>query len=202
MKFYGSFGDVEIPSDFFVRETARDAGKNLLFPARQPYLAVNRRASEQLVSLLDKVLEKVVLGLDHNGVILRNLVANEAMLGEQSGRLASQKTAIRSGLDVKMDGTRIFLIQEEDIAGGVRTGSKQWMRMFTFVDAFQVRPLGTQVPDCLFFTGLGERPKQVHVKGEGRHIESNTDSFFVTKFLKGLRNPVVDQSDFNCQGGP
>lgn len=157
MKFYGSFGDVEIPSDFFVRKTARDAGKNLLFPACQPYLAVNGHASEQLVGLLDKVLEKVVFGLDHNGVILGNLVANQAMLGEQSGRLTSQKTAIRSGVDVKMYSARVFLIQEEDIARGVRTGSKQRMRMFTFIDSFQVHPLGMQVPDCLFFPGLTRR---------------------------------------------
>jgi hypothetical protein len=141
VKFYGSFRDIEIGSDFLVRKTTQDAGKNFLFPARQRYLVVNGHPAEQSVSLLDKVLQKDVFGLDHNRVIFANFVPNQAMLGKQSGRLTSQETAVRSGLLVKMYCTRIFLIKEEDVAVRDRTGGKQLMRMFTSMDSFQVHPL-------------------------------------------------------------
>ena len=104
-KFYGSYRDIEIASDFFVRKTAQDAGKNLPFPARRPYLAATGHSAEPLVSLLDKVLQKVVFGLDDNRVIFGNLVRNQGVLGKQSGRLTSQETA---GLHVKTYSTKSF----------------------------------------------------------------------------------------------
>jgi hypothetical protein len=141
VKFYGSFRDIEIGSDFLVRKTTQDAGKNFLFPARQRYLVVNGHSAEQLVSLLDKVLQKVVFCLDHNRVIFGYFVPNQAMLGKQSGRLTSQETAIRSGPHVKMYYARVFLIKEEDVAVRDKTAAKQLMRMFTSMDSFQVHPL-------------------------------------------------------------
>ena len=170
MKLYGSFGDIEIGRDFFVRKTSRDAGKNFLFSTRQPHLVANGHSADQLVSLLDKVLQKVVFGRDHNREIFENFVPNQAMLGEQSGRLTSQETAIRSGLHVKMDCARVFLIKEEDVAAGDRTGGKQLMRIFTSMDSFQGHHLKMQVPDGLCFVGRTPSRKQVYVKSKGRLI--------------------------------
>jgi len=110
MKFYGSYRDIEIASDFFVRKTAQDAGKNLPLAARQPYLATTGHSAEQLDSLLDKVLQKVVFGLDDHRVIFGNLVRNQGVLGKQSSRLTSQEAAIRSGLHVKMYCAKVFLV--------------------------------------------------------------------------------------------
>jgi len=59
---------------------------------------------------------------------------------KQSGRLVDRKTAVRSGLHVKVGYARVFFIEKKDVAVRGRTSSQQLMRMVTSADYLHVYP--------------------------------------------------------------
>ncbi len=117
VEFNGTFRQVEIRRNFFVRQTLRDAGQNLFLAAGQAHLAMNGPAGfEQLVGFLNQIFQNLVFGLHQNGVVSRTLAANKAMHGEEPGCLIYGKTTVGPGLYMKMGYSRILFVKEENIA--------------------------------------------------------------------------------------
>ena len=122
VEFDGTLREIEIRSDFLVGETIRNAGKNFLFAAREPHLAVNGLAClKQLVGFLNQIFQDFVFSLYQNGVITGSLPPDKAVHGEQPGCLIDRKTPIGAGLYMKMGNSRILFIKKEGIAVGYGT---------------------------------------------------------------------------------
>lgn len=106
MEFDGALGEVQGNGDFFVCEITREAVKDFFFTTRQPDFIVNRLADlEQFVGFFVKVFQLMLFGRDEYGVIAGRLSSNHAVHRQQTGRMVSWESTIRTGLNLKIGDT-------------------------------------------------------------------------------------------------
>ncbi len=113
MELDGTFGKIELRSDFLVRQTLEHPIEHFFFAACQSDGTLRAMSGfENLLSPFRQSRQAIGIGRNHDHVICRRLTSNHAVHGKKTGGMVHGEFPIRAGVYMEMCGTGGLFIEK------------------------------------------------------------------------------------------